>query len=161
LPHQVFSSAASSCSIFRRPSIAVGCGDGKVTALLSPHENVLVQGLDPSEANVRAARKHIASKGMYGRISVQQWLGEPLPYNAPISVLDAADGKTLRTFAEQAEILKGKDGSVLLAVAADSGERLSELKLKSIPVWDGMAAAYGRIYLPMEDGTVVCLGSEK
>lgn len=70
------------------------------------------------------------------------------------------DAKTEAKFAEQAEIFEGADGSLLWAVSADSGEELSEVKLQSIPVWDGMAAAYGRLYLPMQDGTIVCLGRQ-
>jgi len=64
-------------------------------------------------------------------------------------------------FARQAEILQGSRGSLLWAVSATSGEKLSEHALPSIPVWDGMAAAYGRLYLPMENGTLVCVGGQE
>ncbi len=61
-------------------------------------------------------------------------------------------------FARQAEMLQGSRGSLLWAVSAASGEKLYEHALQSIPVWDGMAAAYGCLYLPMENGTLVCVG---
>ncbi len=64
-------------------------------------------------------------------------------------------------FTRQAELLQGKEGSLLWAVSAESGEKRAELKLESMPVWDGMAAAYGRLFVPLENGTVVCLGGER
>jgi len=63
-------------------------------------------------------------------------------------------------FARQAEMLQGSQGSLLWAVSAVSGEKLCEHTLQSIPVWDGMAAAYGCLYLPMENGTLICVGGQ-
>jgi hypothetical protein len=34
----------------------------------------------------------------------------------------------------------------------------SELKLKSPPVWDGMAVAQGRLFVSTVDGKVLCFG---
>jgi len=64
-------------------------------------------------------------------------------------------------FARQAEILQGSRGSLLWAVSAASGEKLSEHVLQSTPIWDGMAAAYGHLYLPMDNGTLVCIGGQE
>lgn len=50
--------------------------------------------------------------------------------------------------------------AMLRAVAAASGETLAEYPLESEPVFDGMAAAYGRLYLPLKSGSVICLGAE-
>lgn len=50
----------------------------------------------------------------------------------------------------------GKQGSRLWTVSADSGKVLSRQKLKALPVWDGMAAASGRLFLPTRDGRVIC-----
>ena len=61
--------------------VHVGCGDGKVTASLSPNENVVVQGLDRSDVNIKSARQHLHSKDLYGRVSIRQWSGNSLPYN--------------------------------------------------------------------------------
>jgi hypothetical protein len=46
---------------------------------------------------------------------------------------------------------------MLWAVSAASGERVQELKLRSMPVWDGMAAAGGRLYVATVDGRVLCM----
>jgi hypothetical protein len=58
---------------------------------------------------------------------------------------------------QQDELLDGKHGATLLAVDAPSGKVLSETKLNSPPVWDGMAAAHGCVFVSQLDGTVVCL----
>ena len=60
--------------------VHVGCGDGKLTAALRANESFIVHGLDTDPQRVDAARKHIQSLGLYGRVSVQQWAGERLPY---------------------------------------------------------------------------------
>ena len=59
--------------------------------------------------------------------------------------------------AEQAAAMEGRKGAVLLAVAAADGETLATHKLSFPPVWDGMAAAGGRLYLATMDGKVICL----
>jgi len=56
-------------------------------------------------------------------------------------------------------LLKGKDGARVWAVSAESGKRLSEYRLDSLPVWDGMIAANGKLYLSTMDGEVACLAA--
>jgi len=55
---------------------------------------------------------------------------------------------------------KGKKGSVLWAVSAKDGKKLAEYKLESLPVFDGMAATNGRLYLSMKNGWVLCLSGK-
>ena len=43
-------------------------------------------------------------------------------------------------------------------MAKDDGKRLAEHKLNGPPVFDGMAAARGRLYVCTMDGAVHCLG---
>ena len=45
-----------------------------------------------------------------------------------------------------------------MAVAAADGKPLGQLKLDSVPAWDGMAAAGGKLFLSTADGKVLCLG---
>jgi len=47
--------------------------------------------------------------------------------------------------------------SVLRIYSADKGEQVSEAKLPSEPVFDGMAAAYGRLFLSLKSGEILCL----
>ncbi len=50
--------------------------------------------------------------------------------------------------------------AVLMAISASDGTELARYQLDSTPVFDGMAAAYGRLYISMEDGNLLCM-SEK
>ena len=52
----------------------------------------------------------------------------------------------------------GKAGR-LLALAASDGRKLAERELPA-PVWDGLAAAYGRLYVATRDGRLLCLASK-
>ena len=58
--------------------------------------------------------------------------------------------------AEQDSALAGQKGALLWAVATADGSKLGELRLSTPPAWDGMAAAGGRIYMTMTDGSVRC-----
>ena len=46
---------------------------------------------------------------------------------------------------------------VLRVLSTDGGEILSECKIPAEPAYDGMAIAYGKVYVPLKDGTVICL----
>jgi hypothetical protein len=59
-----------------------------------------------------------------------------------------------------AEALEAGRGGKLLAVSADNGKTLADYNLKSSPVFDGMAVAYGRLYVSMKDGSVLCLAGK-
>jgi hypothetical protein len=60
----------------------------------------------------------------------------------------------------QEEHLLGQHGSILCTIDKQSGKILSGLSLDSVPEHDGMAAAYGQLYISMIDGTLVCLGAQ-
>jgi outer membrane protein assembly factor BamB len=47
--------------------------------------------------------------------------------------------------------------SLILAVSADDGRVLAQTELPGTPVFDGLAAAGGRLYCCQENGSVVCL----
>ena len=60
--------------------VHVGCGDGKLTAALCADGCYLVHGLDKDAQDVERARQHIQSLGLYGRVSVERWYDDYLPY---------------------------------------------------------------------------------
>lgn len=53
---------------------------------------------------------------------------------------------------------EGRKGGLLYVVDGGSGERLAEHTLPSPPVFNGAAAARGRVYIAEEDGSVSCFG---
>jgi outer membrane protein assembly factor BamB len=62
--------------------------------------------------------------------------------------------------ADQDAALEGRKGGLLWAVSAADGKRLAEYHLDAPPVWDGMIAAEGRLFLATMSGQVVCLGEK-
>jgi outer membrane protein assembly factor BamB len=54
----------------------------------------------------------------------------------------------------------GKKGGELCAFSAADGKKLSSLKLPAPPVFDGMAAAGGKLYLSCQDGKLRCFGKK-
>jgi len=59
-----------------------------------------------------------------------------------------------------AEALAGRAGGLLQALSGAKGDKLSELKLESPPVFDGMCAANGRLYISAMNGRIMCLSGE-
>jgi hypothetical protein len=55
---------------------------------------------------------------------------------------------------------RGEAAGTLWAVSASDGRKLAEWTLKGPPVFDGMAAANGRLYLALTDGKVICFGKK-
>ncbi len=55
---------------------------------------------------------------------------------------------------------QGAKGAKVVGVAVEDGAVMSELDLPAVPVFDGMASAGGRLYLSLNDGTVICLGND-
>ena len=60
--------------------VQLGCGDGRLTAALHANDSFLVQGLDVNAKNIATARAHIQSLGLYGKVSIEQFDGQRLPY---------------------------------------------------------------------------------
>jgi len=52
--------------------------------------------------------------------------------------------------------IEGRAGGVLWAIATDTGRKMAEYSLDAPPVWDGLAAAAGRLYVATADGKVIC-----
>jgi outer membrane protein assembly factor BamB len=53
-----------------------------------------------------------------------------------------------------------KQGALLMAISASDGKELAQYQLDSCPVFDGMAAAYGQLYISMNDGRLLCLAEK-
>jgi len=61
---------------------------------------------------------------------------------------------------EQTSGLTSQPGGLLIAYHADDGSELGRHELSAPPVFDGMAAAQGKLYLVLSDASVLCLGGE-
>ncbi|MFO8013756.1 MAG: PQQ-binding-like beta-propeller repeat protein [Phycisphaerae bacterium] len=60
--------------------VVLGCGDGRLAGDLATRGPYLVHGLDAEAANVAKARKHLRGRGLYGKVTVERFRGERLPY---------------------------------------------------------------------------------
>ena len=60
--------------------VHAGVEDGRLTAALYQDSAFAVHGLTENMSNVRKARKYILDNGFYGRVSVEHWNGQNLPY---------------------------------------------------------------------------------
>ena len=54
---------------------------------------------------------------------------------------------------------EGRKGGILYVIDTAEGKKVTEHLLPSAPVFNGAAAARGRLYLTGEDGTVTCFGT--
>jgi outer membrane protein assembly factor BamB len=83
----------------------INCGDGKTTAALGKSDRILVHGLEQEPAKLAAARKHIYSVGLSGRVSVEAFDGTRLPYAEHVVNAIVVNGKTGIPDSEVARVL--------------------------------------------------------
>jgi hypothetical protein len=60
--------------------------------------------------------------------------------------------------AEARASFAGQRGVVLKIVNAADGAEIATTPLPAMPVFDGLSAAGGDLYISLKDGTVACLG---
>jgi len=56
---------------------------------------------------------------------------------------------------------RSKNDSVLEVISTTDGRTLRQYPLDSEPVFDGMAAAYGRLYMATKNGKILCMGGKR
>ena len=86
--------------------------------------------------------------------------GPPDVEDEEASAKTLGDPKTQRLLQEQSDAFQGSRGGLLLAVSPTDGHKLAAYRLESLPRFDGLIAAGGRLYISTVDGKVICLGSE-
>ena len=59
------------------------------------------------------------------------------------------------------EAMTGNRGALFRVISTADGSTLSEFALEEVPVFDGLIAAAGRLYMSTIHGTLICLGEEK
>lgn len=113
----------------------------------------------PTEKNGQAARRSKARPATGDR-----WHHDKFPI-APWAMVVADDTLLIAGFPDPIDVddpwatLEGRRGGVIRMLSKTDGTMSAEIKLPSPPVWDGVAAAYGRVYLSTKSGKVLCLGS--
>jgi len=85
--------------------------------------------------------------------------GPPDVHDEEAAVKALDDPAMQKQAIEQAAAFSGRRGGLLAAVSATDGRQLAAYQLDSMPRFDGMIAAAGRLYLCTADGKVLCLGS--
>ncbi|NQU22539.1 MAG: methyltransferase domain-containing protein, partial [Candidatus Nealsonbacteria bacterium] len=86
--------------------VHVGCGDGRLTATLGARDSYLVHGLDSDAENVRNAREHVRSLGIYGtKVAIDRFDGRRLPYAENLVNLLVAEDLADVTAAEVTRVL--------------------------------------------------------
>ena len=65
------------------------------------------------------------------------------------------DSEVQKRLAEQQALLEGKNGALLWVVSATDGKKLAQYRLQSLPVWNGMIASRGKLYLAAIDGQLI------
>ncbi|MHC4741040.1 MAG: outer membrane protein assembly factor BamB family protein [Planctomycetota bacterium] len=57
--------------------------------------------------------------------------------------------------------LEGRKGAEIWVFSKTDGKKLAKYRIDSPPVFDGAAAAAGRLFLSLSDGTMLCLGPKR
>ena len=162
--------------------LACSFDKGKATDASGNKNHGKVDGAKPVKGKLGGAMKFTPGKsaGRGGYFVKHDWTGDlPILVRAmvladktlfiagPPDVVDEeeayrtiGDPETQAKLARQSAALEGKLGAMLLAVSAADGSELARYDLKSIPQWDGMAAAGGRLFFTTVDGKLVCLAGK-
>ena len=120
-----------------------------------------LQGLDPKVYFTPGNKGYLlfAADKQTGR---QTWAGR---VRIRVTAMVATDGLLFAAGppdvvdpADPLGAFEGRKGGVLAVIDSATGRKLSEQKLPSPPVFNGAAAAGGRLYVAMQDGSLACFG---
>jgi outer membrane protein assembly factor BamB len=81
--------------------VHIGCGQGTLLAKLQAGDGYLLHGLDTGPGEIEAARTSLLSKGLYGKISVDVFDGQHLPYAENTVNLIIVDSPEIRIAREE------------------------------------------------------------
>ncbi len=85
--------------------------------------------------------------------------GPPNLVNERQAFYQPDDPDVMAALAHQEEAFKGEHGGQLWGLSKKNGQVLARYALNSAPVFDGMIAANGRLFIASIDGTMVCLSA--
>jgi len=58
---------------------------------------------------------------------------------------------------KQDRIWSGAEGAILAVLSKKDGKIMSQYKLTNLPIFDGMIAARGKLFVSLKDGSLVCM----
>ncbi len=120
--------------------VHVGCGDGKLTAALRADDRYVAHGLDADAAQIAAAREHIHSLGLYGKVSVDTFDGKTLPYvDGTVNLVVVSDQSSV-TGQEITRVLAPRGVAVVSPKAASASPELPPLATGHSPLATGWKA---------------------
>lgn len=100
----------------------------------------------------------------FARAEPPQWMtNTPVRIRALVRTADAlyaAGPPDVCDPADPLAALDGRRGAVLLAFDPSDGKKTLEISLAAPPVFDGLMAAGGRLYLSASDGKVICFAAD-
>jgi len=91
------------------------------------------------------------------------WQTDTFPI-APLTMVVADNAFLVAGFVNEAGSadpwanIEGRKGGALWVLAKEGGKKRAEYHLEALPVWNGMAAANGRTFVSLKNGTLVCMG---
>ncbi len=132
-----------------------------VNAALKDGEGCFLSCTSRAAAKSAPARPANTRKGRKARATVanEVW-SHPLPMYVRAMVL--AD-ETLFVAGAKGDwshlddVFEGRKGVTLLALSASDGKAVGETPLDAFPVFDGMSAAYGKLFVSDDSGMLTCL----
>jgi outer membrane protein assembly factor BamB len=121
--------------------VHVQCGDGRMAETYLAGDRFVVHGIDTDPALVARGRTRLQRKGHYGRLSLETWDGERLPYaDSQVHLLILSPGTHL-DMDECVRVLA--PGGVLLHLAPSSGLRYTKPATRTADAPPGTCPACG------------------
>jgi hypothetical protein len=113
----------------------------------------------PPEEVAEAAKDQRRSPAPTKRTYAYEWSKEPgLEVRALVKTQDNLfTAGPLGNTTHSIVAYQGGEGSVIRVFSPDDGSVKADLKLEAPPIFDGMAAADGKLLVVLEDGSVKCL----
>ncbi len=87
--------------------------------------------------------------------------GPPDVVNEEEAFDNSADPAIIDKLKEQDAAFEGQKGALLWALSVSDGRKLAQYELDSLPVFDGMIAANGRLYIATVDNRLLCMAKRK
>jgi len=113
--------------------VHIGCGNGKLTAELCRGDSFLVHGLDADAEAVDKAREYVRSRGLYGKVSIEQLDSKRLPYTDNLVNLIVAEDLSGVSSEEINRVLA--PGGVAYVKEAGAWKKTVKPRSKEIDEW--------------------------